>query len=64
MSKTTTKIFKPGSAVYHTRLKQKGTFIAYDTRSDEDAVIDFIDPVWGSKESKVVSLKWLVPVMD
>lgn len=64
MSKTTTKIFKPGDDVYHTRLQQFGTFIAYDTRSDEDAVIDFIDPVWGSKESKVVSLNWLILVID
>lgn len=63
MAKTTTKIFKPGDDVYHTRLQQFGTFIAYDTRSDEDAIVEFID-IWDSKESKVVSLNGLILVID
>ena len=38
-----TKKFKSGDKVYHRHLKQFGTFIQYNTLSDEECYVDFID---------------------
>ena len=38
-----TKKFKFGDKVYHRHLKQFGTFVQYNTLSDDECYVDFVD---------------------
>lgn len=52
------KKFKQGDTVYHKKLKQYGTFLAYAWESDEECDVDF-EMGDGHIEQKHVSVSWL-----
>ena len=53
-----TKKFKSGDKVYHRHLKQFGTFVQYNTLSDDECYVDFVNED-GYTECKIVSVSQL-----